>query len=212
MLVHRRKEDPDSRNCLDELGALLDTRIYNVHRLDRPASGLLIFCLNSDAAAKIAEEFRERSVDKRYCALVRGHLLEPMSIDRPLKSPNTGIPAPAKTIVRPLVHCTFPESVGPYSESWYSFVELQLITGRYHQARRHLHHINHPIIGDNRHGDRKQNRYFAEKLGCDLLFLRAVRLSFHHPTSHEPVGLAVAIPETWIRVMRKIGMDIPTAL
>jgi len=62
-----------------------------------------------------------------------------------------------------------PVPVGRYPTARYSLVELEPKTGRKHQLRRHMSHLRHPIIGDSKHGDLRQNRGAAEHFGCERL-------------------------------------------
>jgi tRNA pseudouridine65 synthase len=88
-------------------------------------------------------------------------------------------------------------------------VEIRLETGRFHQARRHLHHLTHPIVGDKRHGDKAQNRFFAERYGVEHLFLRAHRLHFRHPWQRTDMQAVAGVPELWRNVAEDIGLELP---
>jgi tRNA pseudouridine65 synthase len=64
-------------------------------------------------------------------------------------------------------------------------VELQPVTGRFHQLRKHMAHIMHPIIGDRPHGCNKQNRLWKERFGMTAMLLMADRLSFEYPAGKQ---------------------------
>jgi 23S rRNA pseudouridine955/2504/2580 synthase len=75
----------------------------------------------------------------------------------------------------------------------FSFVEVELLTGRTHQIRVHLAHAGHPILGDDKYGDFPLNREMV-KQGVKRLFLHAARLAFKHPLSGENVTLESPLP------------------
>jgi tRNA pseudouridine65 synthase len=211
-LAHYNARDRRSRNALDALKRALDCDLYAVHRLDRGTSGLMLFARNREAAAELGRQFRERLVGKTYLALVRGHILEAHRIDKPLSQVKGGERVPSLTHVEPLCHTTLREPVGRYREAWYTLVRLRLETGRLHQARRHLRSIDHPVIGDMRHGDREQSRFFARRFGIAELMLRAYELRFAHPTSGAAVMASSGVPESWRAVAKAIQMDLPAGL
>lgn len=218
-LIHPNKFDPGSPTCINYLGGRLGTRIFVVHRLDRAVSGVMVFAKSRAAAKALADQFRERAVDKTYIALVRGSVEEPLVIDEPLESgaagpglAPTGEKVPATTSVRPLSTTSIDVAVGPYEESWYSLVEVHLHTGRFHQARKHLRRATHPIIGDRKHGDNKHNRYFQEQYGTRTLFLRSAELRFENPGRTTRVAARVGIPEEWVPILDDLGLAVPEQL
>ena len=71
------------------------------------------------------------------------------------------------------------------------------MTGRRHQIRKHLKHINHPIIGDSTYGKGVHNRMIAERFGIDRMLLHAYRLGFEHPFTHEWVTIEAGLDEAW---------------
>jgi tRNA pseudouridine65 synthase len=98
-----------------------------------------------------------------------------------------------------------PVPAGRYPTSRYSLVELEPKTGRKHQLRRHLSHLRHPIIGDSKHGDLRQNRAAAEHFGCQRLMLHASRLELIHPITGEPLALRARLDDTWMQTMSQFG-------
>jgi tRNA pseudouridine65 synthase len=83
--------------------------------------------------------------------------------------------------------------VDRYPSTRVALVQAQPETGRRHQIRRHLKHLAHPIIGDATHGKGAHNRWWAEQLGQQRLWLHAGRLAFVHPFSSQ----SVAITSDW---------------
>lgn len=200
MLVHKSPIDKqEKRYAMRILRNQIGQWVYPVHRLDKPTSGLLLFALDSDIARRVTEQFENRTVQKRYFAIVRGFTAETQEIDHPLKEiaafKSEQEKADAKDAKNALTHLqrlqTFelPFSDGRFPTSRYSYVELAPKTGRKHQLRRHMKHISHPIAGDVKYGKGNHNRIFREELGCERLMLAASDLSLTHPVSGEPLKL-----------------------
>ena len=208
MLVHPNPHDPSCPTCTAALTRSLGCRIFTVHRIDRGTSGLLVFGLDSAGARYLTEQFRDREAKKAYLALARGHLEDSVTVDKPLRNGSTEISSAALSHVRPISRATLAEPVSIYPEAWYTFLEVRLETGRNHQARRHLRHLNHPVIGDMRHGDRDQNRFFASRFGIRHMFLRAYRLQLHHPDGDRPMEFVAGLPRWWVKGLKAIGIDL----
>jgi tRNA pseudouridine65 synthase len=141
-----------------------------VHRLDRGASGVLLFGLSSEAARALCQQFEHHSVQKTYVALVRGAPPDTIVVDHPLRPDNSDVPQPAVTEVRRLAQL-----------GRYAWVEARPRTGRLHQIRRHLKHLSCPIIGDVRYGKGEHNRLFRERYALHRLALHARALEFRAP-------------------------------
>jgi len=198
LLVHRSRVDVHAREFAmpmlrDQIGQL----VYPIHRLDRPASGVLLFALSSDIAAKLAAQFQNRTVRKSYWAIVRGRTEESKRWEEALvekhdpmtdgKARKDKPPQDATTEFKRLWTWTVPFSAGKYPESRYSMVEAQPLTGRKHQLRRHFNHMAHPIVGDTTYGDRRHNRLFRDCFAINRLLLVARQLEFVHPVSGDKV-------------------------
>ncbi len=196
LLVHRAKQTPlDEPVLLQQLRDQIGTFLYPAHRLDRPTSGLIVFGLTSEAAAKLVNLFTKRQVQKKYQALVRGYFPESVRVDLKLRD-RFGEEQPgydeschpeqdAVTRFGLKENFEMPWECQGFSTSRYSLVEAMPETGRWHQIRRHLHHISHPIIGDHRHGDNHHNHAFEERLGLKRMLLVATELELQHPFTGE---------------------------
>lgn len=213
LLVHRSEIDrSETRFAVQLLRDQLGRRVSPVHRLDRGTSGLLVFAFEAEVAARLATQFAERGVDKRYLAIVRGVPPEDLVIDHPLDRPEDpyaqrgGSGAqPARTRLARLATAEIAVRVDRYPTSRYALVALAPETGRRHQLRRHLKHIAHPIIGDATYGVGRHNRLFAERYGVSRLLLAAVGLSFVHPTTGLPLRLSTEPGEGFERVAAELG-------
>ncbi|MCW8904143.1 pseudouridine synthase, partial [Sedimenticola sp.] len=144
LLVHRTRISEDTRFVLQTLRDQIGRRVYPVHRLDRPTSGVLVFGLDSDAARRLVQLFEQRQVRKRYLAVVRGYTAESDVIDYPLREEGHKAPQAAVTGYRRLATVELPIAVGRYASARYSLLEVRPETGRMHQIRKHMKHIFHP--------------------------------------------------------------------
>ena len=128
-----------------------------VHRLDRNTTGVLTVALHGDSLRALEALFKERRVRKFYVAIVVGVVEPQITIDAPLlkDSENNKVTVSEEGQVAKTL-CTRLATDGKFS-----LVKLELLTGRTHQARVHMAHIKHPILGDRKYGDFRVNR--AEK-------------------------------------------------
>jgi len=182
LLVHKTSIAKDATEfALQILRNQIGQKVYPAHRLDRKTSGVLLFSKHPEANRAIQQLFREGKVQKTYHAIVRGHVLEPVHIDYALTHDEKK--QEAITDIRPLEHYTISIKTDRYPTSRYSLLEVHPTTGRFHQIRKHLAHIRHPIIGDRPHGCNKQNRYWKQKLGMTTMMLCASSLAFEYKST-----------------------------
>lgn len=169
-------------------GAAATTRPGIVHRLDQDTSGLIVIARTPDALRQLQRQFKARTVDKIYLALVYGQPEAPEGvIDVPLgRDPRHRQKFAPRTDGKPArTHFKILEFYDDYS-----LLEIGLETGRTHQIRVHLAWLGCPVVGDTVYG-RRRNR-----LGLDRHFLHAWRLSFRHPRTNEPLQFEAALDET----------------
>lgn len=216
LLVHRTKMDfGETESVVTYMKKQTGEKVFTVHRLDKPTSGVLIMTKNAEMAKVLSLDFSERKVHKKYLALVRGQFPKEITIDHPLKEELDKISdkmarrdKPAQTA---LTHAKFLESielpieVDKYPTSIYSLVEASPVTGRKHQVRRHLRHINHPVIGDINYGSSKHNRYFEKEFGIKRLYLTCIEMSFTHPRAKENLKIKAPLDQDFSRVLKKLG-------
>lgn len=211
LLMHRSPIDKHETEFALQYARALNggEHVYPVHRLDRPTSGLLLFARDPDTASVLGQAMMAGEVAKTYLAVVRGWTPEQGMIDHPLREEpedrrQKGQPQPvreARSAYRRLATTELPVAIERYPTSRYSLVELKPETGRKHQLRRHMKHINHPIIGDANHGRGRHNRYFAERFGAGRLMLAATELALTHPVTGEPLLLRAEAEESFSRVL-----------
>ncbi len=205
LLVHRTELARAETFALQLVRDQIRRRVYAVHRLDRPTSGLLLFALTADTAVSMSQLFERRRISKRYLALVRGWLEREGIVDYSLADRPDRPPRPAVTRYRTLAKVDLPFAVGRYPTSRYSLVEAAPETGRFHQIRRHFHHIHHPLIGDTTHGEGRHNRFFRETFGVGRLLLHARALAFRHPVTGENLCIQAPPDAQWTALSQELG-------
>jgi 23S rRNA pseudouridine1911/1915/1917 synthase len=167
-----------------------------VHRLDVGTSGLMVVAKSEYAYSRLKQEFRDRTVDKTYHALVQGHP-DPLvgTIDAPIGRHPTadykwGVVAGGKPSV------THYEVLEAFPAA--SLVDVHLETGRTHQIRVHFAALRHPCVGDLTYG---ADPRLADQLGLTRQWLHAVRLGFSHPATDQ-----------WMEFESPYPHDLETAL
>ncbi|MBI4814664.1 MAG: RluA family pseudouridine synthase [Deltaproteobacteria bacterium] len=174
-----------------------------VHRLDRGTSGALVVARHFDAARALSGAFEAGTVRKVYLALVRGTPPLEGLIDHPVPSGprERGVIAPrvpAKTKFRTVASVDIdPRTV--------SLVLAQPLTGRFHQIRRHLKHLDHPVIGDSTHGKGPLNRRFRELYALSRIALHALELRFPHPMFDREIVVRAPVPADLCAPLTKMG-------
>lgn len=175
--THRGWADDDDA-LLQQVRDLVGKYVYPVHRLDRGASGIVVFALDREAAGALSDAWTR--ADKRYLAITRGHPAEHVVIDHAIPR------APGEARVPAVTEIWRRDTFGRYA-----LVEARPHTGRLHQIRRHLKHVSCPLIGDVRYGKGEHNRIFRDRFGLSRLALHCVSLRVPHPDGGE---LAVECP------------------
>ena len=197
--------DRSSDNVLTRLRRQLHAWVWPVHRLDRATSGVLVFGLNEEAAAALGGLFARGEVKKHYLAWTRG-IPDPQCgfIDHPVpKSEESEERIAARTRYATCSIASDPRTSLPR----YALVACAPETGRYHQIRRHLKHLNCPVLGDTTYGDGKENRALRELAGLQRLALHASALTLPHPLEEGRIlELSAPLPEDLRIPMKHYGL------
>ncbi len=205
LLVHRTGLDAgETLFALQLLRDQLGRPVWPAHRLDKGTSGVLLFALDAETARLLGPVFEApQGVRKTYQAVVRGWPPGSGLIDHPLRrmeddarATRTEVQA-AQTRYRTLVRYELPLPQGRFPTTRCALVELQPLSGRRHQLRRHLKHIAHPIIGDATHGKGPLNRALAAQLGVQRLWLHALQLELSHPVHGTALSLEAPPGPDW---------------
>lgn len=180
LLVHPTRLDAhEERSALHLLRDQLGEHLWPLHRLDKGTSGVLLFARRQDAAREWGRAFEQGRVRKRYIALVRGWPPGTGEVDHPLaRDPERAsagqVLLPARTLFRCVARLEWPLAIDAcHATSRFALVEVEPLTGRRHQIRRHFKHISHPLVGDSTHGKGPLNRAVAGWLGIQRLWLHA---------------------------------------
>lgn len=177
------------------------------NRLDRNTSGIVLFGKNFESLKLLNEMIRERNIKKYYSALVKGRIKDGIYegyikkdqennvskiYDSPIKD-SKKIAMEVKTI---------------QSNGLFSFIEIDLITGRSHQLRAHLAHLENPIVGDTKYGEKKLNSFFKNKFDLDYQFLYAFKLVFTNCPEKLEYMENKTIAESLPPIFKKIKRDV----
>ena len=170
-----------------------------VHRLDVGTTGAMVVAKSPAAYSSLKRQFKERSVDKEYHAVVHG-LLDPLSgtIDAPIDR------HPSKDYKWAVVHGGRP-SITHYEtlEAWprASLVEVHLETGRTHQIRVHMAAMRHPCVGDLTYG---ADPTLSRELGLERQWLHARRLGFEHPITGDRIDVQSPYPQDLSQALEQL--------
>lgn len=192
---------------IDHLGTVQgEDRPGIVHRLDRDTSGLMLAAKDDDTQYALQNLIRTRTLDRRYITLVHGNVVMDEG------TINTGIARSTRDRVKMAV------SDDPFArqaittfrvlerfestrfDEGFTLLECHLFTGRTHQIRVHMRHINHPCVGDPLYGrgDERAN------LGLDRQFLHSWSVAFDHPVTGEPIALTDELPWDFAAVLEEL--------
>lgn len=202
-----------------------------VHRLDRDTTGAIVFAKTDEAHWKVGRQFEQRRVNKRYLALVHGHV-QPLAdvVDAPLgPSPSRERGHREKQVVRHDEGGKHAVTLFRVRELFrdFSLVELELRTGRTHQIRVHLSHLGYPIVGDDMYGGASVD--LAELAGksddpcaeaaralpgeervIERQMLHAALLGFNHPVSGDPMEFTAPAPVDMRRLIAILRASRPS--
>jgi 23S rRNA pseudouridine1911/1915/1917 synthase len=173
-----------------------------VHRLDVGTSGLMAVAKSEIAYSDLKQQFRERTVDKRYHALVQGHP-DPLSgtIDAPIgRHPNHDYKWAVTADGKPSV--THYDLVEAFRAA--SLLDIKLETGRTHQIRVHMAAHRHPCVGDLTYG---ADPTLAKRLRITRQWLHAVRLGFSHPEDGRWVEFESPYPDDLQNALDTVRAD-----
>lgn len=195
------------------------TRPGVVHRLDKETTGLLIFAKTDEALSLMGKAIEARKIKREYLALCWG--------DMPLNQGEIEAPIGRSILDRKKM------SVTPFSSrsaltryqvlerfGVATYLRLALQTGRTHQIRVHMAHIDHPIVGDPDYNgrsvsvieDRKYVEIFRRVLELiDRQALHAAFLAFDHPISKKPLRLESPLPEDFASVLEYLRRDVESS-
>lgn len=163
-----------------------ENRAGIVHRIDKDTSGLLIVCKTNYAHRIISEELKNKTAKRTYVAIVTGSIGHNLGkIDAPIgRDPNNrqkmAVVANGKNAI------THFKIIDRFKD--FTFLEVELETGRTHQIRVHMAYINHPVLGDPLYGVKKQVDDFGQ-------YLHAKKIGFIHPRTKKYMEFETDLPQ-----------------
>ncbi|MFA7532820.1 MAG: RluA family pseudouridine synthase [Tissierellaceae bacterium] len=168
-----------------------------VHRLDKDTSGLLIVAKSDKAHRILSELLKNREINRTYLALVHGLIKQNEdTINLPIGRSSADRKKMAVTYKNSKEAITDYKVLSRYDN--YSLIEVSLKTGRTHQIRVHMAHINHPIVGDPVYSRRKN------EFGLDKQMLHAYKLGFLHPVSKDYLEFEIELPRYFKDILENI--------
>lgn len=175
-----------------------DLRPGIVHRLDKETSGVLLAAKTAEMHALLIALFSDRKIEKHYLAVCVGHpgsATIDASIGRhPIHRKEMSVVEGGKKALSHYQTLATHEAL--------SLVTIQPVTGRTHQIRVHMKHLNTPILGDLLYGAPSANK----KYEVEGQLLHAHRLSFTHPRTQERIYLTAPLPKKFLKWMNIFGM------
>lgn len=195
LIVHRNALAPRAVAALQIVRWQARGRVFPIHRLDRAASGCLLFGLDREGAGDLQRALLHPDGRKRYVALVRGHVTSRATVEvtNPIKDDN-GLLKEARSFVTCVASCEAPRC---------SVFVVEPRTGRHHQVRRHVRDLDHPIVNDTKHGDHRINREWRER-GFGRLGLHALSLSLPGPDG--PIEAVCPLFEDMAAALRSLPL------
>lgn len=168
-----------------------------VHRIDKDTSGLLVVAKNNHAHEFLSKKLKTHDIKREYIALVEGIIYENTGkIDAPIGRHPVERKKMSVNVKNGRNAVTHFKVLERFTSA--SYLELKLETGRTHQIRVHLAYINHPIIGDEVYGRRKQ------RFDTQGQVLHARRLTFEHPATGKQMEFETPVPEYFTKLIQEI--------
>ena len=174
-----------------------------VHRLDKDTSGVVIIAKNNNIHEKLVDLFKENKVKKTYITIVKGRLVEKKGKIISLIGRN-----PKNRKQMAVVSENGKNAITNYKVleevDNFSFLEVNIETGRTHQIRVHMKYLNKPVLGDEVYGRKTEL--------APRQMLHAYKLEFIHPITNKLIKVKSEVPEDFKIVYDKIGFtyDIST--
>lgn len=187
-------------HCRDLSGINGVLRPGIVHRLDKDTSGVLVAAKNDLAHVSLARQIKERTVNRKYVALVHGLIKEPDGlVDAPIGRDPEERKKMAVVLKNSKPALTKYRVLERFRD--YTLVECKLETGRTHQIRVHMAFLGHPVVGDPKYGPRKPH------FNLEGQALHAGLLGFAHPRTGEYLEFTAPIPEPMAGIIRQLRKD-----
>ena len=212
LVVHPGAGNPD-RTLLNAIIAICPNNIALpqaglIHRLDKDTTGLLLIAKNEESYFKLNQAMAKREIQRTYLALVKGIVHKGGTVD-------AAVARHSKIRQKYMVHPTGRSAVTHYQVAerfpHHTLLNVTLETGRTHQIRVHMHHIQHPVVGDaiyHRGKYIKQSTLSNETMAALYAFkrqaLHAISLSFAHPELKKNIEVTCELPKDFEEVLTQL--------
>ncbi|KEI35471.1 ribosomal large, subunit pseudouridine synthase D [Francisella sp. W12-1067] len=176
-----------------------------VHRLDKDTTGLMVAAKTSLAYLSLIQQLSDRTVSRKYLAVVEGEIYESGTIDQPIgRDPNNRI--------KMAINYSGKQAITNYTPleiyDGFTLVECKLETGRTHQIRVHMKSINHPLVGDQTY-NKSSSKLKNTNLACfPRQALHAYSLSFTHPLTHKILNFTCDMPCDMLNLISQLRLTI----
>jgi 23S rRNA pseudouridine1911/1915/1917 synthase len=168
-----------------------EKQLWPVNRIDKRVSGLVVFAKNTNTAAQLNELMQKGQIQKYYKAITSQKPVEEAAVLVNYLEKNS------KTNKAIVVAKASPKSkkaqlqyTNEHSSDRYYMLDIQLLTGRFHQIRAQLAHIGCPIVGDLKYGAKRSSPDGS-------IFLHCYKMTLIHPHTHEQLTFATELPTLW---------------
>ncbi|HKO62319.1 MAG TPA: RluA family pseudouridine synthase [Pyrinomonadaceae bacterium] len=185
-----------------------------VHRLDKDTSGLMVVAKTEQAHENLSDQFRERTVFKRYVALVygvmkqqQGRIEQPIARDPRNRTRMAVVPGGREALSLYTVRRQY---------DTFTLVDVELKTGRTHQIRVHLSSLRHPVVGDVLYSGGRENsvqdpQARAQVRKLSRQFLHAEELGFTHPTTGKLLRFVAPLPADLSEFLQRLEANTKTS-
>lgn len=168
-----------------------------VHRIDKDTSGLLLVAKSNIAHLSLSEQIKNKTVKRSYRAICHGVLnIDKGKVDAPIGRHHTERKMMTVTSKNSKEAVTHFEVLERFNE--YTFIKCVLETGRTHQIRVHMKYLNHPILGDEVYGPKKN------PFGIHGQVLHACEIGFIHPVSDEYLEFSAELPDNFNNILSRL--------
>lgn len=192
LLVHRTPGDKDTINLLKLVKEQTGHYLYPIHRLDKQVSGVIIFGLTPQAVRDLQFFWHTDKIQKKYIGLVKGKIIGKGRFNFALHD--------EKKIAKEAI--TLYSPIEEFINS--TLVDIEILTGRYHQIRRHFSRRMQHLIGDRRYGKKINNDYFKDNFGLQRIFLHSYMLKIQIPEINLDLTIEAPLANDLVNVLERI--------
>jgi tRNA pseudouridine65 synthase len=208
VFIHPMKEDRSSKenNLLYQVRDYHGEFVYAINRLDRPVSGIALFAKENESVSIMQNIWHDNTTHKKYLAMCLGEIKEAGKFDSPLSKMDISSKGSNNNQEKEYQEAlTLYKPIEFFEKTRTTFMEVEILTGRYHQIRRHFRKAVHPLIGDRKHGKGPINNLFRDDYGLEQIFLHCHCLQYVCPWSKTHVEINCSLPEKLQSILTQLN-------